>query len=207
MGGTPASGAPRTPSAPPERTRHRRPHRPSTGPGPGSEREPPIRGRGGRGGPARRRPLPARPVGKRGGGRRGGEGRGRRCREPGGGDGGESERGLPLARLGYPHRLSDGGARSPTGRIRPFFPGKHHPASGPPHIAIAAPATTAAAAGSSPPLGYWPDEAPEHAHSPPSRGSPDQSALPAINRSPGRSAPPPAFPRRPRPPIPSPFRA
>lgn len=91
-------------------------------------------------------------------------------------------RGLPLARLGHLHRLSDGGARSPTGRRRPF-PGKHHPDSGPSHRHRSDRNHRRRGAGSSPALGYWPDEAREHAHSPQSRGSPDQSALPAINRS------------------------
>lgn len=103
-------------------------------------------------------------------------------------------RGLPLARLGHLHRLSGGGARSPTGRRRPF-PGKHHPASGPSHRHRSyRNHRRRGAAGSSPPLGYWPDEAREHAHSPQSRGSPDQSALPAINRSRAtRPRPPPSL--------------
>lgn len=110
----------------PSRTLHRRPHRPSTGPGPGSDREQPGEGpertRGDKKGTTRRRrPLPAGPVGKRDGGR------GRGCREPG-----ETKtvRGLPLARFGLLQRLSDGGARCPTGRRLPY-PGPHHPATGP----------------------------------------------------------------------------
>lgn len=45
-------------------------------------------------------------------------------------------------------------------------------------------------ASSSPPLGYWPSEAREHAQSPQSWGSPGRSALPAINRSLPRSPAP-----------------
>lgn len=106
----------------PGRTLHRRPHRPSAGLGPASDPEQPGEELERTRGTARRRPLPARPVGKR----RGGRGRG--CPEPGEPE--KTVRGLPLARIGHLHRLSDGGARCPTGRIRPF-PGKHHPASGP----------------------------------------------------------------------------
>lgn len=154
-------------------------------PGPGSDRESPSEGPERTRGTARRRPFPARPVGKRGGGR------GRGCREPGETE--ETVRGLPLARRGHLHRLSDGGARSPTGRIRPF-PGQHHPASGPSHRHRSHRNHRRRGAGSSPPLGYWPDEAREHAHSPQSRGSPDQSALPAINRSRApRPRPPPSL--------------
>lgn len=110
----------------PERTLRRRPHRPSTGPGLGSDQEQPGEGpertrENKKGTTRRRRPLPAWPVGKRDGGR------GRGCREPG-----ETKTvgGLPLARFGLPHRLSDRGARCPTGRRLPY-PGQHHPASGP----------------------------------------------------------------------------
>ena len=53
-------------------------------------------------------------------------------------------------------------------------------------------------AGSSPPLGYRPTTASEHAQSPQSRGIPGQPALPAINRSP-------ALRPRPRPSLASPF--
>lgn len=121
-----------------ERTPHHRPHRPSTGPGPGSDREQPGEGRertrgDKQGTTRRRRPLPAGPVGKRDGGR------GRGCREPG-----ETKtvRGLPLARFGLLHRL---GRRSSLSYWKKTaLPGSAPSRLGPPHIAIAATATTAA---------------------------------------------------------------
>lgn len=182
----------------PERTLHRRPHRPSAGLGPGSDRERPGEGPERARGAARRRPLPAGPVGNRD------RGRGRGGPEPG-----ETEktvRGLPLARLGHLHRLSDGGARRLNGRIRPSA-GKHHPALGP-------------------------LTSPSQQPQPPQRRSrfvtaarllaqrgPRACALVPVPREPGRvgstwdqqvpgpAAPPPAFSRLPLLPVPSPLSA
>lgn len=111
----------------PEGALHGRPHRPSAGPGPGpgSGRE---RASGGR----RRRPLPAGPVGKREGSRVSGAQ----------GDGED------------PERLTFRPARPPPPPVGPrsslscwnktALPGSAPSRPGPPHIAIAATATTAA---------------------------------------------------------------
>lgn len=164
----------------PEGTRHSRPHRPSAGPGPGSELEQPSEGLERASGDKEKEAASCRARGKEGGVLGVGS-RGRRRGQLGAylSSGSASstacrtEELVVLLEKDGPTRVSTIPPRAPSHRHRSNRNRRNE------------------GAGSSPPLGYWPETASEHAQSPQSRGNPGLPALPAINRS---SAP------RPRPP-------
>lgn len=171
-----------------EGTLHSRPHRPSANPGLGSDREEPGEGPEPASGHKEKEAASCRARGKEGG-------RGPGCREPerrrtqleaylSSGSASSTacwtEELVDLLEKDGPTRVSTIPPRAPSHRHRS---NRNHRNGG---------------AGSSPPLGYWPTTASEHAQSPQSRGIPGKPALPAINRSP---APRP----RPRPSLASPL--
>lgn len=170
----------------PEGTLHSRPHRPSAGPGLGSDRQPPDEGPQRASRDKEKEAASCRARGKEGG-------RGPGCREPGetvkteaylspgsaSSTACRTEELVVLLEKDGPTRVSTIPPRAPSHRRS----NRNHRSEG---------------AGSSPPLGYRPTTASEHAQSPQSRGIPGQPELPAINRSP-------ALRPRPRPSLASPF--
>lgn len=171
----------------PEGTLHSRPHRPSAGPGPGSDRERPGEGLKEASGDKEKEAASCRARGKEGGVLGVGS-RGRRRGQLGA----YLSPGLSSATACWTEELvvlleKDGPTRVST--IPPRAPSHRH-RSNRNH--------RSREAGSSPPLGYWPETSTEHAQSPRSRGNPGQPALPAINRSP-------ALRPRPRPSLASPL--
>nr|XP_051711921.1 uncharacterized protein LOC127493259 [Oryctolagus cuniculus] len=160
----------------PDSAQHRRPHRPSAGPGAGFRpRAAGTRAAAGERGTGRRRPLPAWPLGKRDGGRVAGV-----CSRG-------SRRG------GLRAYLSPGLASSLARRTEELVVQLEEESptrvstipSGAPSLRHRSNRNHRnrrnRAACSSPPLRDWPSATNEHAQSPHSRGIPGQPALPAIN--------------------------